>query len=150
MENFEENSVISDQNLNKDLYSLIRKNTFYVFFERLISPVINFLLIVFIIRKLSVDEYGIYLFLISMMGYINLLSSLGIPGVFQRFLPEFYQKGEIDKLRQLVNKGLIWRCALSSGIILILILFSGLIGHFFKVNEFYRFFQGVSGSAFPH
>jgi len=124
---------------DKDLYALIRKNSVYVFFERSFVPVINFLITIYIIRKLSINDYGIYNILLAIMGYVALLSSLGLPGVFQRFIPEFYQKGQIGKLKKLVEKGLLWRFIMCGGIILVILLFSDQIGELFKFQEAFRY-----------
>lgn len=128
----EEYNIKSDPGQKKDLYSLIRKNSLYVLLERSVVPIINFLVTVYIIRKLSVDEFGIYNILFAVMGYISLFSSVGLVGVFRRFIPEFYQKGQIANLKKLVEKGLLWRFVVCGGIILIILFFSEAIGNLFK------------------
>jgi O-antigen/teichoic acid export membrane protein len=130
----------SDLNESAGLYSLIRKNSFYVFLERMIVPVVNFLITVYIIRLLPISDYGIYNILIAVMGYVSLLSSLGIPTIFLRFIPEFYEKKEIGRLRQLVEKGLLTRFLLSLGIILVIIVFSDELGNLFRFQAAFKYF----------
>ncbi|MHA1292000.1 MAG: oligosaccharide flippase family protein [Promethearchaeota archaeon] len=118
-----------------DIHLLIRKNSYYMLLERFTVPVINFLITIYIIRKLSIDEFGIYNILLAIMSYVGLVSSLGLPNVFQRFIPEFYQKKQIGKLRNIVNKGLLYRFVICFLIILIILIFSDKIGFLLKFGE---------------
>jgi len=122
-----------NQNIQREAIDvLIRRNSFYVLIERSIIPVINFLITIYIVRRLTVDEFGIYNILLAVMGYVGLLSGLGLSNIFVRFIPEFYQKRQIANLKKLVEKGLLWRFVICVGIILIILLFSVQIGELFK------------------
>jgi O-antigen/teichoic acid export membrane protein len=117
------------------IHTLIRKNSPYVFIERAVGATVSFLTTVFIIRNLSVEAFGIYNVLLSIMLYVGLFSSLGLPSLFQRFIPEFYQKNEIGKLRKFVRKGLFWRFLAAAGLVLILLIFSAPLGRLFKISQ---------------
>jgi len=132
------NSTIASGS-GEEVYAKIRKNSFYTLLERILVPAFNFFITVFIIRQLTIGDYGIYNILIAIMGYIALLSSLGLPGVFRRFIPEFYQKKEIAKIIQLVKKGMSLRFIISGGIILLLLFFSSEIGQFFKFSRAFQY-----------
>jgi O-antigen/teichoic acid export membrane protein len=69
------------------------------------------------------------------MLYVGLFSSLGLPSLFLRFIPEFYQKNEIGKLRKFVRKGLFLRFLLASSLILILLTFSAPLGKLFNFGQ---------------
>ena len=133
--------VDDNQNSYKeDLHVLIRKNTIYILIERSIAPIISFLVTIYIVRELSVSEFGIYNILLAVMGFVGLFSSLGLPEVFKRYIPEFYQKGQIAKLKKLVQQGLLWRFLLCVCIILIILLFSNQLGKLFKFEEALSYF----------
>lgn len=130
----------SDQKtLRQDLPTLVRRNSYYVLIERTVAPAVNFLVTVLIVRKLAVDEFGIYNILLAMMGYIALLSSLGVPSVFQRYIPEFYMRNQIGQLKKLVQKGLILRLLLCTLILLVVFLFSEKVGDLFKFEQAFRY-----------
>lgn len=125
----DENSKIT----KNGIHSLIRKNTPYVLFERAVGATVSFLTTVFIIRSLSIEAFGIYSVLLSVMLYVGLFSSLGLPSLFQRFIPEFFQNNEIGKLKQLVGKGLLWRFLAGASLIIILLGFSAPLGRLFRI-----------------
>jgi len=129
---------------NQDFYSVIRKSSFYLLVLRSITPLVSFFITIYIIRKLSVDAYGVYNILIAIMGYIGLLSSLGLPHIFQRYIPEFYQKKQLAKLKRLVDRGLFWRFVLICGFIVVLIIFAHPIERLFQFSEAIRYFAFFS------
>ncbi|MCG8686812.1 MAG: oligosaccharide flippase family protein, partial [Desulfobacterales bacterium] len=49
---------------------------------------------ILLVRALSEAEYGIYNLLYSMISLISMVASLGISNTLQRYVPEYYQKGE--------------------------------------------------------
>lgn len=124
----------------EDLYSLVRKNSPYVALERTLVPIVNFIITVYIIRALTVDDYGIYKLLMAVLSYVALLSSLGMQGVFRRFIPEFFQKKELSKLKTLVEKGMLLRMTVCVGIVVIIIIFARPIGNLFKFQKAMEYF----------
>jgi len=126
---------------NKELYFKIRQSSFYMVAGKLVIPVIGFLITIYIIRKLSVNEYGIYNLLLAVMGYIGLFSSLGLPGIFQRYIPEFNKRKQISNLNKLVNKGSLLRIILSALFVLLVILFSNQLGKLFKISNWLGYFK---------
>ena len=122
------------------VHDLIRKNGPYVVLERTVGAAVSFLTTVFIIRSLSVEAFGIYNVLLSIMLYVGLFSSLGLPSLFQRFIPEFFQKNEIGKLKKLISKGLLWRFVAGASLILILLMFSAPLGRLFRIMKALEYF----------
>ncbi len=124
-----------------EFYLKIRKNIFYMAGGKLVVPVIGFLITIYIIRKLSVNEYGIYNILFALMGYIGLFSSFGLPSVFQRYIPEFNEQKQISNLKRLVNKGSILRILLSASFVLLVIIFSNKVGSLLKISNWLGYFK---------
>lgn len=122
-----------------ELYTQIREKSLYTLLERTLAPVLNFLVSVMIIRLLPVEDYGIYKILLAILGYITLTSSLGLPSVFHRFIPEFYQKGEFGKLKNLVQRGLAWRLVLCIGLVALMLIFSQQLGRLFQIQDSLRY-----------
>jgi len=125
---------------SSDLFHLIRKNSFYMLLERSIVPLINFIVTVFIIRRLTIDDYGIYNILLALMSYISLFSSLGLPNIFQRYVPEFHQKGNIPELKKLIERGLLWRFLVTCITMLIFIVFSEYLGKLLNFQNAFKYF----------
>jgi len=131
---YKKSTTKSDQ-YNNELYSLIKKNSFYVILNRSLVPIFNFFITIYIIRKLTVNNYGIYNILFAIMGYISLFSSFGLPNIFRRYIPEFYEKKQISNIKYIVKKGSIFRFIFSFSFIVIMIIFSKQIENLFKLEE---------------
>jgi O-antigen/teichoic acid export membrane protein len=122
-------------------YSQIRKSGVYLAAGKFITPLVTFLITIFIVRKLTVEEFGIYNVLIAAMAYIDLFSSLGLPSIFQRYIPEFHAKKHIARIKKLVFHGSLYRTALAAFFILLIILFSDLSGRLFHIEGWLGYFQ---------
>jgi O-antigen/teichoic acid export membrane protein len=122
-------------------YSQIRKSGAYLAVGKFITPLVTFLITIYIVRMLSVEEFGIFNVLTAAMAYIGLFSSLGLPSIFQRFIPEFHAKNETGKIKKLVLHGSLFRTALAVFLILLIILFSDLSGRLFQIEGWLGYFQ---------
>jgi len=96
---------------------------------------------IYIIRTLSVVDYGIYNVLLAVMGYIGILSSLGLPSIFQRYVPEFHERGDIANLKRLITGGSFLMIALSAVFVLVLILFSSQTGRLLEIDNWLHYFR---------
>jgi len=132
---------MAEKNTQVASYSQIRKSGLYSVLGKTITPIVTFLITIYIVRKLSVGEYGIYNVLLGAMYYIGLLSSLGLPSIFQRYIPEFHTKGHFAKIRKLVIRGSIYRTVLAALLIGIILLFSDLSGRLFQIDDWMGYFQ---------
>ena len=125
----------------KELYQKVRQSSFYMIIGKLVTPIIGFLISIYIIRKLSVTEYGIYNMLLAVMGYIGLFSSLGLPSIFQRYIPDFNEEKKVSNLKKLITQGSLLRVVLSALFVLFVILFSNQVGRFFKIEDWTGYFK---------
>ncbi len=126
--------------IKDDLHLKIRKNSFYTIVGKLMTPIVTFLTTIYIVRMLSVNDYGIYNVLLAVMGYIGILSSFGLPSIFQRYLPEFHERGETANLKKLVTRGSFLVIVSSTLFVLVLILFSSQAGKLLKVDSWLHYF----------
>jgi len=93
------------------------------------------LVTIYMVRKLSVKEYGIYNILFALIGYISVFSSFGVLNIFQRYIPELYKKKDICSLKSLVIRGLLLRMILSATFVGLVILFSDKVGRLLQVDN---------------
>jgi len=122
-------------------YSQIRKSGVYLAAGKFITPLVTFLITIYIVRMLSVEDFGIYNVLTAALAYISLFSSLGLPSIFQRFIPEFHARNEEGKIKKLVLHGSLYRTSLAVLLILLIILFSDLSGQLFQIEGWLGYFQ---------
>lgn len=124
-----------------DLHTSIRNSSIWIIIRLIISLTVGAFVTVFIIRNLSVKDYGVYTVLYSMIAYVSVIASFGIPSVFQRFIPEALQKKEYSLIKILVFRGLMLRILLSAVTVCVILLFHGLIGRLFKIEGFLGYFS---------
>lgn len=131
-----------DSKIEDNLRVQVKKGAVYITVGKLITPLITFLTIRYIMRMLSVEDYGIYnLLFVTMVAYIGLFSSLGLPSIFQRYIPEFYELKDGASLKRLVTLGSLYRVVLSVLFVLLLILFSGQMAKLSNIPSLPRYFR---------
>jgi len=118
----------------QDFHQKIRVNAVYLMIQKLTTPVINLLLTIYIVNKLSIADYGIYNIIYAVISYLSLYSSFGILNVLQRFIPEFYAQQNYSQVKSLFRSSLLLRFVLTILFLALLILFAEPVGKFFKVD----------------
>jgi O-antigen/teichoic acid export membrane protein len=67
--------------------------------SNLFIALIGVLTSIYIIRLLSIEDFGIYNFMLSLVAIAQVTTSLGLPSALTRYLPEYRQK-EIITLKK--------------------------------------------------
>jgi len=122
----------------------VKKNIKHVIYQRLSVPIFNFLITIYVVKKLSVQDYGIYNLLYAIIGYLTLLTSMGILNILQRFLPEYNKKNEFSIVKRLVRSSLFIRLLLAIIYIVILVMLGPKLNFLLKVENidyYIRFFS---------
>ena len=112
----------------------IRLSSLYMIAQKLITPVLAFFMGIYIVRHLSLEEYGTYNLLLALMMYIGLFSSLGLPNIFKRFIPEWQHQGHQGNLIYLIKKGMLVRGALIILLSLLTVAFSPTLSALFHIH----------------
>jgi O-antigen/teichoic acid export membrane protein len=79
------------------------------FLIRIVSAAILYVTQVLLARWMGRYEFGIYVYVWSWVGFIGMLSPLGVAYSAQRFVPEYRTRGEHDRLRGFLV-GSRWLC----------------------------------------
>ena len=64
---------------------------------------------IYIIRKLSVSDYGVYNLLANLITMALFFTALGIPAILQRYTPEYYERKQFHLMRKTAIGGLLLR-----------------------------------------
>jgi O-antigen/teichoic acid export membrane protein len=83
--------------------------TLYSYIGSIVTALFGFFISILISRYLSINEYGIYGILMSFSVYFILITYLGIPNIFQRFIPELKAKRDFHNLRRVEIYGYLSR-----------------------------------------
>lgn len=123
-----------------DLKVAVRRSSLWMVVRILVSLTVGAFVTTYIIRSLSVRDYGIYNVLYSLIGYVSVFASFGIPSVLGRYLPEALQKNNYTLIHTLVVRGLRLRMLFSIVTVGLLFLLHGSIGRLLKIEGFLDYF----------
>src|SRR3989344_1201756 len=102
------NSVIMGETVQR-----IFTGSIYNLIVKVSSALFGFLSVTYIIRNYSVAEYGIYTLAMSLVTLAGITTSFGMPGMLERYSPEFYAKKDFGCLRKLFFAAVVLRLLLS-------------------------------------
>lgn len=122
-----------------ELTQTIKKNTGYILLQNLFTPLMNLVIGIYVIKKLTVADYGIYSLLYALIGYLTLFSSMGLLNVFQRYVPEYYQQQAFGKIKTLFQYGLGLRFLLAILFIALMLMAGPLLDRLFRVTNFHHY-----------
>jgi len=125
----------------QNFHQKIKENVKSIFIQKTVTPVINIFITIYIVKKLSVVEYGIYNLLYALIGYLTLFTSMGLLNAFQRFIPEYYTREHYSKIKQLFNYSLLLRFILTVVSLILLLQFSDALNQLFKTKDLAEYIQ---------
>ena len=118
--------------------------SFYIFLGGMAANVFAFLLNLFLARKLSYSDYGIFASLSSIVTLAAILAS-STNTIIVRFVAEYFSKNEIGKLQVFYKKTLMVFILLSVLIFLLFAIFSPIIKNFLNIdNTLYILLVGLA------
>lgn len=91
---------------------------------------------VLLVRTLSESEYGIYNLLYALIGLIGTIASLGLSDTLQRYIPEYYQKGEFRIANNLIRITSAIRFIVDGVILVFIIMLWNQIAPILKLTEY--------------
>lgn len=103
---------------------------------KLVTQGASLFVTVFLIRLLSVQDYGIYNLLYSLTAMTGMLFSFGIANTLQRFMPEYYSRGEYAIADRLYRFSAAVRLLTSVAILGLVIVLWDAISPLLKINEY--------------
>ncbi|MDR0766411.1 MAG: lipopolysaccharide biosynthesis protein [Odoribacteraceae bacterium] len=98
-----------------------RKNTILLLCFQAISLVVNLLLVPVVIRALGKEEYGIWVVLVTIVGWLSLFD-LGLGHGLRNKYAEAKALGNTDDMKHLVSTAFITLCGLSATLFLLFII----------------------------
>lgn len=96
---------------------------------------ISLLLIPFIIHKLGVEIFGIWILLEVIVSYLSLLDITGIGGAFVKYIAEYHTKNDYDSCNQVVSLGWVYYTCFWMVMLVIILLFKKSLLSLFKFPQ---------------
>lgn len=113
----------------------IRQSLLHFMLGKGFAAISTLLVLVIIVRELSLPEFGAYTSLHALTLIIGLLSSLGIPQVLHRFLPELRTQQNYRAMYRLLTRGIALRALSYAAFCVLLLPVLDLIGSAFKLDS---------------
>ncbi|NWF75455.1 MAG: oligosaccharide flippase family protein [Nitrospirae bacterium] len=126
-----------------DKQELLKKGSkaaYYTFIFKIGSQFASLVITILLVRFLSEHDYGVYNLLYSTIGIIGIVASFGLSNTLQRFIPEYYQKGEFMLAHRLYETSSFIRLVSNILIIALLILFWDLFAVYLKIEDYKNYF----------
>ncbi len=133
---------------DKSTGRIFLKNTLFLYLRSAYTQLIDILIVVAIMRKLPVAGFGIYSFLIGLIGYIQVFTIGGIGTVALRFIPEYTTKNMVSYAKQLIRNSFIFSVPLLLLVLGLIFIFADPIGSLFQIQHFKRYFAFFAFYAF--
>ena len=85
---------MTEKNLFKDILKKSSKAVHYTVIFKVTSQLVSIFVTIILVRYLSKHDYGVYNLFYSTIAVIGLIASFGLSNTLQRYIPEYYQRGE--------------------------------------------------------
>lgn len=117
------------------------KNTLYISISKLVTEVIGIFVQILVIRKLSVEIFGTFNFLLNSFVIFQIFSISPISDVFYRYIAEFSEKNDYKRLRKLIQYGTFISLVSFLLLLLLLHLFKYDFSRIFSINDLDQYYQ---------
>lgn len=113
----------------------------YTLLFKTLSQVCGGIAMILIVRALTEAEYGIYNLLYSVISLFGMLASLGICNSLQRYIPEYYQKGEFTIAHTLYRTATVLRLITNTILVGLILLFWEMISPALHLDDYKAYFM---------
>jgi len=120
--------------LNKPKYGLLLKNTLWGSGSFVFISLFSFLLLPYIIKKLSIEGYGIYILITSLVGFYGILD-LGLGSALIKYVAELHEKKDFERLNIFINSTVIFQGIIGLLSSIAIIFYSKNILHLLNVSK---------------
>jgi O-antigen/teichoic acid export membrane protein len=139
-------SIILKESLINKTNSAIK----YTFIFKTLSMGLGGVASILIVRALSEFDYGVYNLLYSVIGLTGMIASLGIGNTLQRFIPEYYQKGEFRIAHNLYRATSLLQLMTNIVILGLTLIFWQNIAPLIKLTDYKHYFMLFTLVVFLH
>ena len=109
------------------VFSQTAKDTYWVFGGNVLASFLAFLYTIFLARKFSPSEFGIFSAIIAFIWLVADVCDLGIGSSLSRFLPPLLARGERRKTFSFIKTAFVFQMKVTIIVVLAIIIFSSVI-----------------------
>ena len=113
----------------------------YLFIFKILSQTTSLLVTVLLVRALSEAEYGVYNLFYSVIPLMSVVASFGLANTLQRYMPEYYSRGEYKVANNLYRMASVIRLLSNIIILGLCLVFWEVIAPVFKLTDYKNCFM---------
>ena len=136
--------------MEKNLINKTQSAIKFTFIFNILSKASGAIAVVLLVRALSEYDYGIYNLLYSVIGLIGMFASFGIGNTLQRYIPEYYQKGEFIIAHNLYRTASLLRLITNVILLGLALIFWQKIAPLIKLSGYKHYFMLFTLIVFLH
>lgn len=118
-------------------YKVIIRNIFSNWLNSLTAVIIGFFMMPFMVSHLGDEMYGIWILIISFVGYGSLLD-MGIKNSIIKYVAQYNVKGDKDDLNRIFNTSLLVYFLMGLLVVALAVFISKGMSHMFNINSLFR------------
>lgn len=122
---------MSSDNLSQKIFS----GSIFHYLTKVVTTIIGVFVTIYIIRKFSIEEYGLYNFLLSVVLSAQIVTSFGLGPIIHRYLPEYKEKNNNHFQKRILLLAVFIRFIAGFAFVLFLLLASNWIVDIFNLPE---------------
>jgi len=127
--------------MQKDILQKSAHAAKYMVIFRVLSQVVTLGVTIMLVRGLSQHDYGVYNLLYSIIGLFSIIASFGIANTLQRYMPEYYRRGEFRIANNLYRLASTIRLVSNAVVLGLLLIFWDHLAHLLKIGEYRDYFM---------
>jgi O-antigen/teichoic acid export membrane protein len=135
---------ILDLFMEKESRDITRKSLTAVKFTvifRVLAQGVSLAVTVLLVRVLSEHDYGVYNLLYSVVAMLGMVFSFGIANTIQRYMPEYYSKGEFRIAHNLYKTASLIRLFSNVAVLGLALIFWEQLAPYLKITEYKYYFM---------
>lgn len=126
---------------NKNITSKSLTAAKFTVFFRVLAQGISLAATVLLVRALSEHDYGVYNLLYSVIAMLGMVFSLGIANTLQRYMPEYYSKGEFRIAHNLYKTASLIRLFSNVAVLGLALIFWEQLAPYLKITAYKHYFM---------
>ncbi len=115
------------------------KNTSWVYVNKVFFSILQVIVTILVIRKLDIDIYGTFNFLIASFFIFQIFAASQVASVFDRYIPELIKNKDYRRFKKLVTYGIFIAIFGLSVLIILLYVFQKPFADLFNFTDFEKY-----------
>ncbi len=119
--------------------NILIKNTSWVYINKVFFSILQVIVTILVIRKLDIDIYGTFNFLIASFFIFQIFAASQVASVFDRYIPELIKNKDYRRFKKLVTYGVVIAIFGLSALLILLYLFQKPFADLFNFMDFEKY-----------